>query len=82
MYSIYCVQVRNKYAMLGYAYNAQKMELTIIEEGSMIRRLSAGSRMCGEYILMCRESEWFRDVGSTCIYMKELNVTGYMLCGL
>lgn len=70
--------------MLGYAYNAQKMELTIIEEGSMIRRLSAGSRMCGEYILMCRESEWFRDVGSTCtcIYMKELNVTGYMLCGL
>lgn len=40
------IQVRNKYSMLGYAYNAQKMELTIIEEGSMIRRLSAGSRMC------------------------------------
>lgn len=40
------IQVRNKYAMLGYAYNTQKMELTIIEEGSVIRRLSAGSRMC------------------------------------
>uniref|UniRef100_K1P9J0 RNA helicase n=1 Tax=Magallana gigas TaxID=29159 RepID=K1P9J0_MAGGI len=40
------IQVRNKYAMLGYAYNTQKMELTIIEEGSVMRRLSAGSRMC------------------------------------
>lgn len=38
--------------MLGYAYNTQKMELTIIEEGSVIRRLSAGSRMCGEYIMI------------------------------
>lgn len=57
--------------MLGYAYNTQKMELTIIEEDSVIRRLSAGSRMCGEYIMitcvgrvkcsmyMCRESEMF-----------------------
>lgn len=38
--------------MLGYAYNTQKMELTIIEEGSVMRRLSARSRMCGEYIMI------------------------------
>lgn len=52
MYYIYCLQVRNKYVMFGYAYNIQKMELIIIEEGSVIRRLFVGSRMCGEYIMI------------------------------
>lgn len=47
------------------------MELIIIEEGSVMRRLFVGSRMCGEYIMiicvgrvkgfmyMLRESERF-----------------------
>ncbi|XP_061196123.1 uncharacterized protein LOC133204412 [Saccostrea echinata] len=63
------IQVRDKFRMIGYAYNSQKMELAVIEEGSIVRKLSDGKEELVEIKLdistgNLEEGTWFSHQGS------------------
>nr|XP_022317814.1 uncharacterized protein LOC111121018 [Crassostrea virginica] len=81
------IQVRNKYRMLGYAYDAQKMALAVIEEDGTVRKLSAGRDELDEIKLdACSESleegvSWFCHYGNLVLISKSCLLLFDMISG-
>ncbi|XP_056017286.1 uncharacterized protein LOC125668891 [Ostrea edulis] len=84
------IQVRDKYRMIGCAYNTQKMEVTVIEDSGIVRRFSDGRDKLVELKLdvstdSIREGRWLchKDtlgfLGKSNLLLFDLN-SGRLVC--